>query len=383
VELQDGLTSDRDGLWLSRRDLAKGLQVYAKRLIPSPTETPKRNKRRSTDAWVLCFDGRCRRYEGETGGITGSETFNVSKIARGLGWKIRERKGGWLIELSARRAPAARGRHGERVPAMRFDMLDGSTHDTQSHLGRRLLIVVWSSWSSSRKRVNDWVEQAKARKLDVLAVAVDLEGALRVRPYAPADADAIVALDYEGVVLQALGMATVGRWILIDELGLHRASGDLESSADWFWIEQHLAEPLAPAPPALEDPLSGVGVDALRAVVQRSPRDFRAKLALVEALEAKHRVEAAKVLRELIVAQPRNMTLILRLARFSMDADNRGDAVLVLDAARRLNPARMPLRRQYWALQYPDRFYGGKINEAWQKKRKKTEDEEWGRIKKR
>ncbi len=383
VELQDGLTSDRDGLWLSRRDLAKKLDVHAKRLIASSKERPKRRKRRRTDAWVLCYDGRCTRYEGETHGVTGSGTFNVSKIARGLGWRVRTREGGWLIEPLGRKGPPPRGRHGERVPAMRLRMLDGSLHDTESHLGRRLLIVVWSSWSPSRKRAGEFVALAKARKLDVLAVAVDLEGALRVRPYAPANADAQVALDYEGVVLQGLGVATVGRWILIDELGIHRASGELNDPGDWLWIDEHLAEPLAPAPPAYKDPMAGVGIDALREIVRRSPKDFGTKLALVKALGAEHRAEAAKLLRELIARQPRNMSLILRLAKLSMDASDRGEAVRILDAARRLNPARMPLRRQYWALEYPDRFYGGEIDQAWQKKQKKMEDEEWGRIKKR
>ncbi len=383
VALKDGLTSDSTGLWISRRDLADGLRVHAKRLIPSVQDKPKRNERRRADAWVLCFERFCTRYDEPTRGVTGSETFNIRKIARGLGFRLREVEGGWRVDASARRAAPARGRPGERVPPLRFRMLDGSTRDTYERPGQRLLMVVWSPWSTSRKHVGTWVSQAKARKLDVLAVAVDLEGEPRVRPYAPPDADGDVALDPTGQVLQGFGLATVDRWILIDELGLHRASGPLDRPGDWLWIDRHLAESKAPAPPKPERPFEGVGVEALREIVRRSPRDFRAKLALVSALPAASREEAATLLRELIAKQPRDMSLILRLAKLSMDANDRGEAVRILDAARRLNPARLPLRRQFWALAYPERFYDGEIDTAWQKTQRKAEDEEWGWVKKR
>ncbi len=178
-----------------------------------------------------------------------------------------------------------------------------------------------------------------------------------------------------------MGQTEAGRFALIDELGLVRLVGAGLDTVDLRWIDAHLEEtPVTPA--ALPEPTTDSAKALLRAI-QKRPRRAELRLRLATLLEATDAEAAREQVALAHAANPKSAPVAVRLARMLLDASERPKALRVLDDARRLNPGAMWLRRQYWALDEPNRFYGGSIDLAWQREQRKVEDAAWGRLRRR
>jgi hypothetical protein len=163
-----------------------------------------------------------------------------------------------------------------------------------------------------------------------------------------------------------------GHWFLLDELGLLRAEREGFQEADVEWIVAHLSEPLAVPPPVSAAP-AAPDPDALRARIAAQPDDVAARLALFRAVDGSAPDEAREQARALVELRPRSVAFAFRLARLHLDRDDTSGALAVLDEARRRMPHEWLLRRQYWALEAPERFYGAEIDEKWIKERRREE----------
>lgn len=389
VHLADGLQRTADGrLWITQADLESGLHVVVRRLIPRPPEPRRPRRKDERDTWILCGRTRCAPYPGTAQGTLAAPAFDLARVARALGYRLRTRRDVLELRTKAprRTAPHRLTRAGTLVPDLQLTFLDGARRSLRRVAPRRLLLVTWATWSASRERLGDWVTFAtrrQARDLVLWFVALDVEGADRVRDYVTAAGDVPVAVDRDAELARFFPLQDAGAWFYVDDLGVLRADGTALDDTARMWIDLHLeekpagrpvTEPSAPGPPDLA---------ALRAQVAASPRAVEPRLALLDALGPEQAEEARALTGALLELQPKSVPFAYRAARWALDAGDRPAALAVLDAARRRVPASHLLRRQYRALAEPDRYYKGPIDTAWERAQRLKEDAEFGRPRRR
>lgn len=378
--LEAGLEVSADGaLWIADVDLRGALSVATKRLIPRPPEVrrPRARPRRDRASWILCSPTHCATYRGEVQGTHAQPTFDLGVVARTLGYRVRSQGTSLYITTSAAGRRATRARVGMQVGDLVLRDLAGKTHRLGDARGRRVLIATWGTWSTSRGDLDEWLAAWSSRAgkaLDLWLVALDVEGAERVRSYAPAATKAKVLVDRDADLLRRLPLTDAGHWFLLDELGILRAEHKHFGEADRAWLDLHLQEPLVASAPVAPPPVRpAVELQILRERVAAEPENVAARLALAHALESKHPADARAQVQALVELVPRSVPFAFRLARMHLDAGAGSAALRVLDEARRRVPRSWVLRKQYWALEQPNRFYAGAIDLAWQKKRREEE----------
>jgi len=384
IHLKSGLLRTGDGaVWIARSDLEAALSAHAKQLIPRPADGRRRRQRAQKQSWILCDASRCGVYRGETSGTHANPFFDLAKAAKVLGYGLRQRAGRYDLippTRAARTAGVRRARIGARVSDLTLTFADGTRRRIAGQRGKRLLIMVWASWSPTRALLGPWRASLTVRNesdLEVWFVALDVEGARHVRGYAPLHYGIPIAIDRNADLARIFRLDKVGRWFLIDELGILRAEGDEFAAPDRIWLDEHLREEVVKSKtPALAARRAG-NLPELRARVEAEPDSVPARLALAEALAeapgGAHVREAIRNARALVALRPQSMPFAFRLTGLLLDTGDRMRAVNALDEARRRTPRLWTLRKQYWALVHPERFYDGEIDLAWQKVQRKKE----------
>ena len=378
VVLRDGLQRSADGkVWITTADLVDAFGVTIRRLIPRPAEGTRARPRDQRDPWVLCGPDACSPYDGELRDASTEPAFDLARVTRMLGHRLRVRGDvhDVLTAVAPARAPT-QARVGYIIPPRALTFRDGTRRTLRDAAPKRLLLVTWAPWSPSRDDLEEWSAFAAMRRdkdLMVWFVAVDVEGEPRVKDYAAPAGDLPIALDRRAELARVLSLQDVGRWYLIDDLGVLRAEGARLDEASRYWIDLHLEErvttrPRAPAAPITPEPLA-----VLRERVAAEPASIPARLALLDALGDAERAEAIVQAQALLALQPKAPPFAFRLAALHLDAGDTLSALAVLEAARREAPNSWYLRKQYWALLEPLRYYAGPIDVAWERAKRKEE----------
>ncbi len=177
----------------------------------------------------------------------------------------------------------------------------------------------------------EFFEKNRSKRFTILSVAVDLQGPEVVRTFVDrARATFPVAVDAEDAWGRTFGSTVIPVSILVDETGLVRLRGAGPSPEFLKKIEAILAEePAAVAPP---------GEDSRGPEAPATPWVEKVRRAR-QLLAASRRAEAAAALKEALALEPQNWLL----------------------------------RKQVWALEHPEKFYGGPIDTAWQKEQVEKE----------
>ena len=386
VTLAGGLQRTADGrVWITAEDLRSALDVVVKPLIPRPPQGRRPDRRREKGGWLLCGRDVCDTYRGEVQGSTANPAFELARVAKQLGMthaqregvhRIERNKGGWAPP-KARRASL-----GRLLPDFELTFLDGSTHRVRDARGTRLLLVTWASWSPTRAQLDPWrvaMEQRADRNVILVLAAIDVEGAEHVRDYAQFAGAVNVAIDRNADLARHLLMNDVGHWYYVDELGVLRAEGSKPDADALAWIDEHLEEKptVRAAAPAGRTPRAELTVLRERAAAQ--PKRAEATLALLAALQGdEHAAERRRLAEALVAQHPKVAPFAFRLAALRLDAGDREGALRALDEARRRVPGAWYLRKQYWALWQPNRYYMGAIDAAWEREQRKQEEKEFG-----
>ncbi len=389
ITLAGGLQRDsQDRVWISAGDLRRALDVIVKPLIPRPPQGRKPDRRREREGWLLCGRERCATYKGKVQGSLAEPAFELGKAAKLMGYAykrkgavhdVRTPRGGWSVPQPKR------GRLGSQMPDFALTFMDGGTHRVREARGKRLLLVTWASWSPTRKALDPWrtvIESRGDKDLILVLAALDVEGEEHVRSYAQFAGAVNVAIDRNAELARHLPLRDVGHWYYIDELGVLRAEGTKPDDDALAWIDLHLAE----KPVVREPPKPGrtpkVDLTVLRERVEAQPKRAEPRLALLTALgtDATHAAERLAQARALVEQHPKSAPFAFRLAALLLDAGDRSEALRVLEDARRRVPNAWYLRKQYWALWQPSRYYTGPIDVAWEKKQRKREELEFGKL---
>lgn len=386
VTLTRGLQRTADSrVWITASDLREALDVIVKPVIPRPPQGRKPDRRRERDGWLLCGRDACDTYRGEVQGSATDPAFELVKVAKLLGMRHRAKDGVQHVETPRGRwavPTPKRGRPGRLLPDIALRFLDGSTHRTRDARGKRLLLVTWASWSPTRGLLDAWntaILQRASQNVILVFAALDIEGEEHVRNYAQFAGATNVAIDRHADLARHLPMNDVGHWYYIDELGVLRAEGKRPDADALAWIDRLLAETPTPREPAAPGRTPDIDLTVLRERAEAEPKRAAPLLTLLDALKGpEHATERLARTKDLVAAHPKVAPFAFRLAALHLEASDRPGAVAVLEAARRRVPKAWYLRKQYWALWQPNRYYAGAIDVAWEREQRKLEEKAFG-----
>jgi tetratricopeptide (TPR) repeat protein len=178
-----------------------------------------------------------------------------------------------------------------------------------------------------------------------------------------------VAVDTADIFGAAFGLKAIPVSFLVDEVGIIRLQGGGPSKEFRAQVEEILAEPVSEVRGKTRESATALSLDDLRARVEQAPDDADARLALAQGLEragdhktALAECEAAGRLRPADATIPFTHGLVL------LRQGKTNEALAKLSQARDLDSGNWRIRKQIWALENPDKFYGTNgIDWNWQK----------------
>ncbi len=265
------------------------------------------------------------------------------------------------------------GRIGQLAPNFRLPKLDGKPVSLADFRGKRLVIANWSSWCGSRHDLPIWQRfyaRMRSTQFEILSIASDISGPPLPRSYADKYKVAFpVALDTADTFGAAFNLKTSPSTLYIDETGIVRYAAAGPTPEVLQQILQLLNEPfteLRGKPTSLPSTLN---LAELEKRIAASPGDWAARLALAQQLDASRKTaEAIAQVEESGRLQPRNPEVFRTWAALLMGQRQTEAALVKLRQARELEPDNLRLRRQIWALEYPERFYTARLPDLeWQK----------------
>lgn len=210
----------------------------------------------------------------------------------------------------------------------------------------------------------------RTNQFTILSIAVDVQGPEVVTPWVKKYGVTFpVAVDTADVFGAAFGLKAIPVSLLIDEVGIVRLQGGGPSKELRAQVEEILREPVSEVRAGTRPSATALSVDELRAEANRQPDDVETRLALAQALEragefAGALAECAAVGR----ARPDEARIPFTYGLILLRQGQTNKALAQFARARDLDPGNWRIRKQIWALENPEKFYGSNgIDWTWQK----------------
>lgn len=178
-----------------------------------------------------------------------------------------------------------------------------------------------------------------------------------------------VAVDTADVFGAAFGLKAIPVSYLVDEVGIIRLQGGGPSKEFRAQVEEILREPVSGVRGQTRESATALSLDELRARAAREPENAAARIALAQALERAGDFKAALAECEAAArSQPKDATIPFTHGLVLLRQGRKDEALAKFTTARDLDPGNWRIRKQIWALEHPEKFYGdGGIDWAWQK----------------
>ena len=178
-----------------------------------------------------------------------------------------------------------------------------------------------------------------------------------------------VAVDTADVFGAAFGLKAIPVSFLVDEVGIIRLQGGGPSKEFRAQVEEILREPVSAVRGQTRGSVTALSLDELRARAARTPDDADARLALAQALERAGDYAAALAECEAAArSRPADATIPFTHGLVLLRQGRTNDALSKFTAARDLDSGNWRIRKQIWALEHPEKFYGTNgIDWGWQK----------------
>ena len=178
-----------------------------------------------------------------------------------------------------------------------------------------------------------------------------------------------VAVDTADVFGAAFGLKAIPVSFLVDEVGIIRLQGGGPSKEFRAQVEEILREHVSAVRSQTRESATALSLDELRAQVARTPSDGEARLALAQALERAGDYHAAFAECEAAARlRPSDATIPFTHGLVLLRQGKTNEALVKLTQARDLDAGNWRIRKQIWALEHPDKFYGTNgIDWGWQK----------------
>jgi tetratricopeptide (TPR) repeat protein len=204
----------------------------------------------------------------------------------------------------------------------------------------------------------------------LLSIAVDVQGPEVVAPLVKKHKVAFpVVVDSADAFGAAFGLKAIPISFLVDEVGIIRLRGGGPSPDFLEQVEQILKEPRSNVRAATQQGAAALSLDARRELAARHPEDGAARLALAQALEQSGDLAAALTeSRAAARLRPTDAMAAFTQGLVLLRQGQRNVALTQFKRARDLDRGNWRIRKQIWALEHPDKFYGAQgIDWDWQK----------------
>jgi tetratricopeptide (TPR) repeat protein len=200
----------------------------------------------------------------------------------------------------------------------------------------------------------------------VVSVAVDIQGAEAARPYVEKAGVTYTALVDEGNILGELfGVNYVPLHYIIDEYGIYRMKErDPQKIAEFLEREKVDTELVvkADSTPFVYD------IHKLKTIMEKHPKNAKAHLMLGDVFIQQGKYEEGiREYGKAIELDPGSAEGPFRIGRAMLRQGKKDEALAELKKAWKLDQDNWIIRKQIWALEYPERFYAGKVDYDWQK----------------
>ena len=177
-----------------------------------------------------------------------------------------------------------------------------------------------------------------------------------------------VAVDPADIFGAAFGLKAIPVSFLVDEVGIIRLRGGGPSAEFLAQVEEILREPVSAVRGQTRPSATTLSLDELRDRAARQP-DAAARLALAQGLERAGDYAASLAECEAAARlQPADAMIPFTHGLVLLRQGKTNAALEQLIRARDLDSGNWRIRKQIWALEHPDKFYGGSgIDWGWQK----------------
>jgi len=190
---------------------------------------------------------------------------------------------------------------------------------------------------------------------------VDVQGAAVVRPYVEkARVTFPVAVDTADVLGRAFGLKAIPVSIFVDEVGIVRLRGGGPGKELLAQIEDLLREPLTALRGTAPQLATAAAVSELERKIAADPQDWSSRLALAQAWAETGRFDDAIAQLEAAARlHPEESSVPFVWGLVLLQQGQKAAALTEFKQARDLDPNNWRIRKQIWAIEYPDKFYKG------------------------
>jgi len=274
---------------------------------------------------------------------------------------------------------------GDPAPDVVFLTLDGRELRLSDYRGKRVILFVWASWELCREQLAAWqsfYRRHQGEPFELIAVAMDGQGTEVVRPFVEeAGAKFPVVVDSVDCLWDSYGFDHLPNGYYVDERGIIRylkiGGFDIRETLNVKIIEDLITEKWSKKPLRfperpkvnLKKEIADLG-QQLKSVTRGVEKRLRLADLLVKAGQYR---KAAREYDTVLVQQPRNARALFGRGVVFHREGKVPQAVLSWKKAFASEPTNWVIRKQIWALEFPERFYP-RIHGEWQSEQIRREE---------
>jgi tetratricopeptide (TPR) repeat protein len=274
---------------------------------------------------------------------------------------------------------------GDPAPEVAFQTLDSGELRLSEYRGKRVLLFIWASWCGCREQLSAWQTfylKHHDEPFQLIGVAMDGQGPTVVKPYVKrARITFPTVVDSTDCLWDVLGFDHLPNGYYIDERGIVRylkvGGFDIRETLNEKIVEDLISEKWSKKPVRISD-RPKVSFKKEIADISRQlksiSRGIEKRLRLADLLTKTGQYrKAAKEYETALVQQPRNARALFGRGVVFLREGKRTQALNAWKRAHAAEPANWVIRKQIWALEFPEKFYP-RIQYDWQNEQIRREE---------
>lgn len=274
---------------------------------------------------------------------------------------------------------------GDPAPDIVLVTLDGRLWRLSDYRGERVILFVWASWELCREQLPAWQSfylKHQAEPFELIAVAMDGQGPDVVRPFVEQSGVTFpIAVDVVDCLWDSYGFDHVPNGYYVDERGIVRylklGGFDIRETLNAKIIEDLITEKWSKKPLRFaEKPKVNFKKEIadLSQQLKSVTRGVEKRLRLADLLVKTGQYRrAAREYDTVLAQQPKNARALFGRGVVYHREGKSPQTLQSWKKAFASEPANWVIRKQIWALEFPERFYP-RIHREWQGEQVRREE---------
>ncbi len=274
---------------------------------------------------------------------------------------------------------------GDPAPDFALLSLQGSEVRLSEYRGKRVLLFVWASWCTCRDQLTAWesfYQKHKSDTFELIAVAMDGQGVEFVRPFVEqARASFLTVVDSADGLWDLYGFDLIPNGYYIDERGCIRylkvGGFDIRESINARIVEDLLSEKWSKKPLRFSEKPKLTFKKEIAELTQQLKsisRGVEKRLRLADLLvKTGHFRKAGREYDAVLAQHPKQARALFGRGVVYHREQKISQALECWKKAFAVEPTNWVVRKQIWALEFPDRFYP-RIHYDWQSEQIRREE---------